>query len=1075
MVPIPAEYMPDFWKEIASECSTVELTCLMPNGIIVLLTVNYNATLAAIKEDLWDKAERFPLYGKLQTDMSKYLFKVVNAMAEEEELNDESRRLCDIRPTGGVLIISECKLNSADHSVNVIIGNLIGKGLQDFDAFNSSEINEFRFNMRQLGERIVETRNQGSTQEILFYQFPPRISENDDSSMRDLSRMRVAIKCDNEYKNVVESDEFGANQDTLHTSFQFEVPPTFTPEELLERILAKKAQLLKISNERVQDYVLKVCGRDEYLLGGYKLCEYQYVEDCLSLCATPTLVTVHIDRIPVVRSDYGYLHIKPRTDSSSGKTLGKKKNPKAPPQSSWTIPDNYVITLSTASKVNCDTKRASEIVIQVGLFHGGKPLCQAVRTEEQAVSERGEVDFETAIEFDIQVCNIPRNAKLCFALCEINRLVKGTKSRKPKEPKDNQLNPIAWANMSVYDYKGQLRTGAMTLYMWTYAEDVMSDEVLHPLGTTVSNPNTGYATALTLVFRSFSEEKVIVYPSNDEVLKYANSLEEQPMEPLDQETKENHRKLMNDLENLYDIHDQASGGGLAGAAAYRTIAWVAGSKEHLLSCIDWDKREEVSQAIALLEEWPMLPVEKSLELLDYAYADPQVRRFAVLKCLRHVCDEDLLLYLLQLVQAIKHELYHECDLVKFLIERALSNQRIGHFLFWHLRSEMQVPSVSVRFGLILEAYCRGSQEHIPILQRQLKAVENLKKGTEVVRSVQSKEKAKTALKRYLSSVGEEMVRSPLEPSYRCSRIKVQDCSVMDSKMRPLWIVYENSDRYGEDVYIIFKNGDDLRQDMLTLQMLKIMDRLWKREGLDLKMNPYNCISLEHRVGMIEVVLNAETIANIQKEKNSAVVANLYKHSKKDSILAWLKDYNTTERALSKAIEEFTLSCAGYCVATYVLGIADRHSDNIMIKKSGQLFHIDFGHILGHFKEKFGIKRERVPFVLTYDFVYVINKGQDKSSSALEFKIFQDWCERAFMILRKHGNLILSLFAMMISTGLPELSCEKDLQYLRETLVLSKTDAEALEHFKTKFDEALSNSWKTSLNWAGHNFSKNNKP
>lgn len=192
----------------------MELTCLMPNGIIVLLPVNYNATLAAIKEvsapgrccafftaglfqDLWDKAERFPLYGKLQTDMSQYLFKVVNAMAEEEELNDESRRLCDIRPTGGVLIISECKLNSADHSVNVVIGNLIGKGLQDFDAFNSSEINEFRFNMRQLGERIVDTRNQGSTQDMLFYQFPPRISENQDSSLRDVTRMRVAIKCDN--------------------------------------------------------------------------------------------------------------------------------------------------------------------------------------------------------------------------------------------------------------------------------------------------------------------------------------------------------------------------------------------------------------------------------------------------------------------------------------------------------------------------------------------------------------------------------------------------------------------------------------------------------------------------------------------------------------------------------------------------------------------------------------------------------------------------------------------------------------------------------------------------------------
>lgn len=52
--------------------------------------------------------------------------------------------------------------------------------------------------------------------------------------------------------------------------------------------------------------------------------------------------------------------------------------------------------------------------------------------------------------------------------------------------------------------------------------------------------------------------------------------------------------------------------------------------------------------------------------------------------------------------------------------------------------------------------------------------------------------------------------------------------------------------------------------------------------------------------------------------------------------AWLKDHNQTEQSLEKAIEEFTFSCAGYCVATYVLGVADRHSDNIMVKKTGQV-------------------------------------------------------------------------------------------------------------------------------------------
>lgn len=36
----------------------------------------------------------------------------------------------------------------------------------------------------------------------------------------------------------------------------------------------------------------------------------------------------------------------------------------------------------------------------------------------------------------------------------------------------------------------------------------------------------------------------------------------------------------------------------------------------------------------------------------------------------------------------------------------------------------------------------------------------------------------------------------------------------------------------------------------------------------------------------------------------------------------------------------------------------------MLTDTGHLFHIDFGHFLGNFKKKFGIKRERAKFVLT---------------------------------------------------------------------------------------------------------------
>ncbi|NWZ58479.1 PK3CB kinase, partial [Spizaetus tyrannus] len=188
--------------------------------------------------------------------------------------------------------------------------------------------------------------------------------------------------------------------------------------------------------------------------------------------------------------------------------------------------------------------------------------------------------------------------------------------------------------------------------------------------------------------------------------------------------------------------------------------------------------------------------------------------------------------------------------------------------------------------------------------------------------------------------------------------------------------------------------------------------------------PYGCLATGDHSGLIEAVSSSETIADIQLNSSNVAAAAAFN---KDALLNWLKEYNLGDD-LDRAIEEFTLSCAGYCVATYVLGIGDRHSDNIMVRKNGQLFHIDFGHILGNFKSKFGIKRERVPFILTYDFIHVIQQG--KTGNTEKFGRFRQCCEEAYLILRKHGNLFITLFALMLTAGLPELTSVKDIQYLK---------------------------------------------
>jgi phosphatidylinositol kinase/protein kinase (PI-3 family) len=84
----------------------------------------------------------------------------------------------------------------------------------------------------------------------------------------------------------------------------------------------------------------------------------------------------------------------------------------------------------------------------------------------------------------------------------------------------------------------------------------------------------------------------------------------------------------------------------------------------------------------------------------------------------------------------------------------------------------------------------------------------------------------------------EPLQLPLSPMFQVATLNIPKCRFMDSKKLPLWLGFVNADSDGDELKVIFKEGDDLRQDMLTLQMLRIMDRMWRNHGLDMQMSPY---------------------------------------------------------------------------------------------------------------------------------------------------------------------------------------------------------------------------------------------
>ncbi|TVY83938.1 Nodule isoform of Phosphatidylinositol 3-kinase [Lachnellula suecica] len=475
--------------------------------------------------------------------------------------------------------------------------------------------------------------------------------------------------------------------------------------------------------------------------------------------------------------------------------------------------------------------------------------------------------------------------------------------------------------------------------------------------------------------------------------------------------------------------------------------------------VNWQDQGESRQAVQILDKWTGVDVDDALELLGPNFDNPAVRAYAVDR-LRMSDDDELLLYLLQLVQALKFESIspdsdatHNSSLAQFLIQRATNNFMLGNYFHWYLMVECDDQSedqgaecrklyAKVEYDFLTELVkLPGGAETRKTLLRQAELIAVLSKisgDIKVSRDAISRKVEK--VKHFLADPKNEIIMIdpplplPLDPSVMITGVDPAETSVFKSSLFPIMMTFKTLTK--QKYQILFKTGDDLRQDQLVIQIITLMDQLLQKENLDLKLSPYKILATGATAGAVQFVPSMSLQSIVNKYKGNTV-------------LAYLKYNNPDDKAplgvRKEALETFIKSCAGYCVITYLLGVGDRHLDNLLLAPDGHFFHADFGFILG---------RDPKPFAPAMKLCKEMVDGMGGSNSP-QYRQFKQYCFTTYTTLRKSSNLILNLFSLMVDANIPDIRYEPDKVVLKvqERFLLEISEDEAIKKFDILIEES----------------------
>ena len=209
-----------------------------------------------------------------------------------------------------------------------------------------------------------------------------------------------------------------------------------------------------------------------------------------------------------------------------------------------------------------------------------------------------------------------------------------------------------------------------------------------------------------------------------------------------------------------------------------------------------------------------------------------------------------------------------------------------------------------------------------------------------------------------------------------------------------------------------------------MQLIEQMDRMLRRENLDLRLTPYRVLATSTSDGLVDFVA-AQALSRVLSDYRSInrYLAQRYPDSRgydgvrpdgehrKACHVARRQQHTPVPPRSHPVHDNFVRSCAGYSVITYILGVGDRHLDNILLTPEGRLFHIDFGFMMGRDPKPYAA----LPVRLSPEMIEAMGGPQHTL-----YRSFRQHCCEAYNILRRKSRLVYSMLHLMCGASLPDI-------------------------------------------------------